>query len=64
MPWKAFKHLLENEGIVLGFDDSQKLHRLIMVKGDQTMVKYKEALTHVSPNMDSDDPTRAVWVMR
>ena len=64
MPWKAMKHLLENNGMCLGFEDSQKLLRLIMVKGDATMVRYKEALTHISPNMDQDDPVRAVWVLR
>ena len=58
------KHLLESNGICLGYEDSQKLLRLIMVKGDATMVKYKESLAHLSPNMESDDPVRAVWVLR
>ena len=52
MPWKAFKRLLEMQEISLGFEDSQKLHRLIKVKGDPEMISYKEALAHVSPNMD------------
>ncbi len=28
------------------------------------MVRYKEALSHVAPNMEQDDPVRAVWVLR
>ena len=45
MPWKALKRLLEMQGILLGFEDSQKLQRMIKVKGDNDMVNYKEALS-------------------
>ena len=34
------------------------------MKGDPEMISYKEALAHVSPNMDQEDPIRAVWVLR
>lgn len=64
MPWKAFKRLLEMQGISLGFEDSTKLHRIIKFKGDQDMVMYKEALSYISPNFDQDDPIRSVWVLR
>ena len=47
MPWKALKRLFEMQGIVLGYEDSTKLHRLIKVKGDNDMVNYKDALSHV-----------------
>ena len=28
------------------------------------MINYKEALAHVSPNFDQDDPIRSVWILR
>ena len=52
------------QGIKLSFDDSQKLQRLIKVKGDNDMVHYKEALSKVQPNFDLDDPIRSAWVLR
>ena len=64
MPWKALKRLLEMQGISLGFEDSKNLHRLIKVKGDNEMVSYKDALTHVQPNIALDDPIRSVWTLR
>ena len=64
MPWKAFKRVLEMQGIVLGLEDSQKLFRLIQVKGDAEMINYKQALQYISPNMEADEPLRAPWTMR
>ena len=45
MPWKALQRLFEMQGIKLGHEDSQKLQRLIKVKGDNDMVHYKESLS-------------------
>ena len=28
------------------------------------MINYKEALAHLSPNMEQDDPIMATWVLR
>ena len=64
MPWKAFKHILETHGIVLGFETSQKLFRLIVVKGDAEMITYKEALAHLTPNLEQHDPIASCWVLR
>ena len=44
MPWKAFKRLLEMHEIVLGYEDSQNLHRIIKVQGDPEIIQYKQAL--------------------
>ena len=64
MPWKALQRLFEMQGIKLSFDDSQKLQRLIKVKGDNDMVHYKEALSFLQPNFDLDDPIRSAWILR
>ena len=64
MPWKAFKRLLDMQGINMGLEDSTKLHRIIKVKGDQDMVMYKEALSYISPNFDQADPIRSTWIIR
>ena len=48
----------------MGFEDYDKLHRNLKVKGENEMINYKEALSYVSPNFDLDDPIRSVWVLR
>lgn len=64
MPWKAFKRLLEMHEIVLGYEDSQNLHRIIKVQGDPEIIQYKQALQHLQPNIEQDDPIKAVWTIR
>lgn len=64
MPWKALKRLIEMQGITLSQNDAQKLYRLLIVKGDAEMVNYKEALSHLQPNLELADPISGVWVLR
>lgn len=47
IPWKALKRLLEMQGIVLGYEDSQNLYRKIKVQGDPESVQYKNALSYI-----------------
>ena len=52
------------QGIKLGYEDNEKLHRQLKIKGDNEMVNYKEVLSFIQPNFELDDPVRSVWVMR
>lgn len=65
MAWQALKRLLELRGVILGFEDAQKLKVKTRVKGaDADLVNYKEALQLLQPNLQQEDPIRANWILR